>query len=329
MHVPAGVSIPCAAMMMVLAVGRPARASTRGCPVVLHPEGAEQPWQDAVRELRSWLRSQSRPDADCGGIEVRAEGRQTSIVFTTADGRRAERPVSNPAGLLAVVEALAVTIPETPAEPAPSLAIPPRSARDEGPRPARQEPASSEVAGARVLLGGSAGMRLLSPTPCSQSSSQTCTFGSLSLALGVGVNVRHWEFGVLGQYDPTQVALGGPAPAGFAMSTYALGLRAGLRDRVGPLDGVAGATTMISLTSETANDASGAQGGPPEQVEPRVGVFAGVVVPRRARVRMRPELSFEVIASHIGKSPVPPDPALPPLPWWSTSASIGIEWEAP
>jgi hypothetical protein len=335
-------AVSCAALILAISVGARARTTASECEVVLRPAEAEAGWQEAVRDLRSWLNESSGRDVDCGGIEVRADGDSTSIVFTTADGRRAERPVPAPAQLLAVVEALTITIPEPPRQPDPPPALPARSAPDDRPRAAVRAIASPDAKSTLVLIHGRGGMRLPGAAPCSSSpTAQRCTFGALSFGVGLGINVGYWDLGVFGQYDPTQVLLSGSTPPGFAMSSYAVGLSAGRRQPVGPLDAIAGATAAIAVTDESSQDqatqtggqggqagAQGGQTGGPSTAEPRVGFFAGFVVPRRGRVRLRPELALDVVASRLGQS-YRVDSALPLLPWWSASASVGVEWEAP
>jgi hypothetical protein len=321
-----------AALISAFAAEARAVATVPECQVVLQPEDADPAWQQAVRDLRAQLSTRASGDVDCGAIEVRAGGRETSIRFTTRDGRRAERPVPAPGGLLAIVEALATTLPETPSQPdAPeeSSAAPPKTVHDQPPQLGVLEPASTEATRARFLIGASGGMRV--------GSAASTTFGLLSFGIGVGVNVGHWEVGVLGEYDPTQVSLPG-SPPGLSMSAFAVGLRAGRRDRVGPLDTAYGLSTAIVLTNETIDGASsgagaaagmnqqGGQASLSEISEPRVGIFAGVVVPRHAKLRLRPELGFDVIATRIGISKGPNDVA---APWWTTSATVGVEWEAP
>jgi hypothetical protein len=334
MKPPVPVALACAALIAAVSAGARARTSA-GCPVVLRPDDADPIWQEAVRDLRAWLHDASGRDMDCGGIEVRANGAGMAVVFTTGDGRRAERPVRAPAQLLAVVEALTITVPEPPLpSPPPPQALPSNRPLDDRPRPAAGVLGSTEAARTRFLIDGRSGLRLSEPTPCSAPPAATCAFGSLSLGIGVGINIGHWDLGVLGQYDPVPLLLSGSVTPGFARSTYAVGLWAGRRDAVGPLDAVAGLAASIALTDQTNQDTNGQQQGTQQQggysvAEPRVGVFAGVVVPRRASVRLRPELAFDVIASRMGRSLIPPDATLPALPWWSTSASVGIEWEAP
>src|SRR5689334_3396884 len=93
-----------AGLTLISALSGQTQAALPACEVVLRPADADPAWQHAVSELRSRLREPGASDADCGGIEVRADGPRTSLTFVTRDGRRAERLVPRPAGLLAIVK---------------------------------------------------------------------------------------------------------------------------------------------------------------------------------------------------------------------------------
>jgi hypothetical protein len=327
-----------AGLTLISAFSGETRAALPACEVVLRPADADTAWQNAVSELRSRLREPGATDADCGGIEVHAEGPRTSLTFVTRDGRRAERLVPRPAGLIAIVKALEVTIPESapaPQEQSESASpLPPKNPAPDRATPAAQEATSAEETKAHFVIDGSSGVRVAGGGVHIRGSDQAegpFTFGSVSLALGVGASVGPWEFGVLGQYDPAQAQWAGPSPlSGLSMSTFALGVRAGRRQHVGPLDGVVGLTAAIAVTDESQNTPMmtvSTQGAPLSEISrPRVGVFAGLVVPRRARVRVRPEVAFDIVPTLVN-SPSSGDGL--PLPWWSTSANLGVEWETP
>jgi hypothetical protein len=324
MHFPVAV----AALMAVLTADARALASTQGCQVTVPPDEADPVWQEAVRDLRTKLGRTAPGDVDCGGIEVRADGPERLIVFTTRDGRRAERRVTAAGSLLAVVEALQITLPEPASQQTDSSA--PESAKPataDRPLVAAGTDASAELAKAHFLINGSGGVRL--------AGAGAYTFGSSTFGIGAGANVGRWEFGVLGQLDPAQAKWIGPAVSGINMLTYAIGVRVARRDRIGPLVGVAGVSAAIGVTDETQSVGSGAdvnsnggQASLSEKIEPRLGLFAGIVVPRNARVRLRPELGFDVVVTRINQPYSQVDQSLP-APWWSTSASLGVEWEAP
>ncbi|MDP9000368.1 MAG: hypothetical protein M3O46_09680, partial [Myxococcota bacterium] len=161
--------VPIASVALVSAFGSLARAGATpsGCEVILQPEDADPLWQQAVSELKTRLGEWAAGDLDCGAIEVLAAAPQTSVRFTTRDGRRAERPVSAPGGLLAIVQALAITLPEPSPQPDSSSASlpavgPSKIERDRLPKPAPNVPPSIEATRARFLFGASGGIRVAS-----------------------------------------------------------------------------------------------------------------------------------------------------------------------
>ena len=334
--------LPLAAAGVALHATLPAHRSSgavvRGCEVAIEPADVDPDWQEAIREVRAWLSDPSRRDIDCGGIEVRAGGLPTSVVFTTTDGRRAQRPIPSPDQLLAVVEALTTTVPESsPTSLAPDPGVEATAKPDsiDRPTPAARASGSSDKVPTRIVIDGRLGTRVLQPTPCSSSSGTTCAFAALSLGVGVGLSAGPWELGVAGESEPIHATLSGVPPSGFTMSAYAVGLWAGRRAAIGSVDAVAGATAAIVLTNESNEDSNGQQQGSQNQdalfhAEPRVGVYAGLVVPCRSHLCVRPQLAFDVMASHIGSTYSPENNfPLPALPWWSAAASVGVDWEAP
>jgi hypothetical protein len=317
-----------AAIAQAAADGTPQR-----CEVVLGSADADSAWKDAVREAQGRLDA-AAGEADCGHVDVRTDGRQWVIVFTTRDGRHAERPVLTPGQLAAIVEAMAMTLPN-PAQTDPPPVLPTPTPADVAPATVRA-PAASEASKVHVLIQGFGGVRFGSPASFGASGA----VASPSFSVGIGLSVGPWELGVFGQSEPTYVLVAKAAPQSFAMSSYGVGVRSGYRHAVGSFDAVAGVAASLVVTNETSQDiggttssGSGGGGGPTGGVtpypEPRVGLFAAAVLPRHARVRFRPELAFDAVASRIGNTTYSLDKGvLPPLPWWSASASIGIEWEA-
>jgi hypothetical protein len=308
-------------------------AAQPGCEVVLQPADADPAWQQAVSELRTHLRDGAAVDVDCRGIEVRADGPRTSLTFTTRDGRRAERQVPGPGALLAIVQALEVTLPEPASEPHPAPdslpAPPPKNRPADRPLAGARETVPTEETNAHFFIDGSSAVRIAGGGVRARGEAPYA-FGSLSLALGVGASVGPWEFGVFGQYDPAQAPWVGPSSLpGLSMSTYAIGIRAGRRERIGPLDAAVGVLTAIAVTDASQNAGmmqASDQAPLGENIKPGVGVFAGVVVPRRGPVRARPEVAFDILPTVISS---PTNGAGLPLPWWSTSAAVGVEWETP
>ncbi len=178
-------------------------------------------------------------------------------------------------------------------------------------------PSSAPADSAHLELGAAAGGRIAGPGG----------FVSPDVGVVASLTIARWELGVLAQWEPLQAPTQGAAPSGFAMSSFATGVLVGRRQPVGGVDIVAGALAAVTVTSETGAGAGGggATGGP-SSAEPRAGLYAGLAFPRRARLRLRPMLGADLAASRVG-TPLVIDSALPPLPWWSMTASLGVEWE--
>jgi hypothetical protein len=295
------------------------------CAVSLIPADASDAWKESSRELELRLRAMRPAASDCSAVEVHVtENHAAVLVFTTRDGRQAVRKIGSPSDLVPVAEMLAVTVPSSVPGPVTPIAA---ASVEHAPQPPPALPASE---GAHVLLGVRGGGRLSSPGG----------FASPSIAVSAAVAVGRWELGVAGQLDPATVLLGGGAPNGFQLSSFGVGASVGRREPVGPLALVAGGTLGVAIMNEAGATATAGPGATGEgqgtgegasgssRAEPRAGGYVGIVFPRRSSLRFRSELSGDVVASRIGRARII-DPALPALPWWSVTASIGAEWELP
>jgi hypothetical protein len=307
------------------------------CVVSVVPADSSATWRAVAAELARRLDAIAVASKDCASVSVHVTGDRTAVVvFATRDGRHAVRHIASPTDLVPVVEALAITIPpafdRSPPvvdQPAPSVDVsPPREQPLAAAPSATPPPAIPLREDARVLLGARGGGRLASP-----GAFVAPTFG-VSGAIAAG----RWDLGIFGQWDPTNIVLGG-APNGFQMSSLGVGVSIGRREPLGRVAAlVVGGSLAASITSAsgaTANAGTNASGegqgtgdgaGGSTRAEPRAGAYAGIVFPPRSRVRLRAELAADVVASRIGRS-LTIDPALPALPWWSLMASIGAEWE--
>lgn len=304
------------------------------------PGNAPEAWREAARATQERLQSVAA-SSDCGAIGIEVAGDRAFVAFTTRDGRQAVRALRSPDEIGPLVDALLVTLPAQPPEPATAEApvaatsSAPVDRVDHPPTPTTDPPV-------RVVLRADGGGRVGSPGG----------FTSPSVSAGAGTIIRAWELAVFGQWDPTAYVLTpGETPRGFAMSRYAVGVAAGRRAALGPVSFVFGLSTAIAVTNEssadtneqstggqsvgnqatgglTGNGQSASAEGRRSTAEPLAGAYVGVVYPRRSPLRLRSELSAEAVASRIGRS-LSLDPSLPSLPWWSASASIGVEWVVP
>ncbi len=299
------------------------------------PADAPGAWREAARAEQERLRSLTA-HVDCGAIGIEVAGEHGFVAFTTRDGRQAIRPLRSPDEIGPLVEALLVTLPaETGAS---DVAEPPTAPTSS--TPVDRAPPQPVPTTARFVLHAEGGGRVSSPG----------SFASPSIGASAGALVGAWDLSAFGRWDPAYVLGAGAAPQGFAMSRYAVGVTAGRRAALGGTSFLFGLSTGIAVTSESWADPNGQStgtqpmgsqgtGGPTgnqnngtagggSAAEPLAGVYVGVVFPRRSPLRLRSELSAEAVASRIGRT-LSIDPVLPSLPWWSASASVGIEWALP
>jgi hypothetical protein len=302
---------------------RPAAAAERACTVTVVPTDAPEAWRHAARIAQERVRREGM--GDCGALTIALILDRASVEFTTVDGRTTTRTIDTPDDLGPLLDALLVTLPREDPVPAP-VAPPPSLAP--APPPDMQESHASAPASAastRLALRAAAGARISSPG----------AFASPSFGIGAGCLLGAWEVSAFGVLDPMHALMANARPAGFTMSRYAVGVAVGRRAPIGSMALAAGLSTSVAVTNESGPDdgeVSGAQlgdghAGGATAAEPLVATYVGFVYPRGSSIRLRPELSAEVVASRIGRT-LSIDPALPPLPWWNGAATVAIEWEA-
>ena len=153
---------------MTLAAGQSAHAD-EPCARVVAPEALAPRWASALDELRREIGR--LPASDCRPMTLSLEPSDSGVrvVATTRDGRRTERAVPHPDGLVATALGLLLTIPaEAPAETLPQPPAPPlpRSAPSTYPPPRRAvETAVAPAPRAPALWAGlAAGVGLTAPT---------------------------------------------------------------------------------------------------------------------------------------------------------------------
>lgn len=301
-----------------------------GCVVRLFPPGAEDAWRAATKRLEERIRTLPQASTDCREISVDVAEGHASLTFVTRDGRRAVRAVSSPDELVPTVEALFVTLPPAAPPPPPASAttssVPPRLA---------EAPASSanpvDQSGPAIVLGVAGGARLGLPG----------AFAAPTVSVGAGVTIGHWDIALRGEWDAANAVLGSSPPSGFHVSGWSAALTAGRREPIGGaaltlgvLAGLSGVAWEVPDTSQSnaqgtsgnGSQSSGTSATTGSKIEPRVGLYFGAAIPRRARIRFHPELFADVVASRVG-SPLALDPAFPSLPWWSAGLTLGVEWE--
>jgi hypothetical protein len=116
------------------------------------------------------------------------------------------------------------------------------------------------------------------------------------------------------------------------MSRYAAGVTAGRRVLLGSGSLVFGASTSVAMIQESGNEDEAGPGagraGASSAAEPLLGAYVGAISAPRASLRVRADVSTDVVVSRLER-PLTVDNSLPPLPWWSALLSVGVEWEVP
>lgn len=289
------------------------------CLVTVGPPGADAGWRTAARRLQERLDS-AGAEVDCEAIRLEVAPDRTFLIFTTRDGRQTVRRLESARELGPAVDALLVTV-EAPAQPSAQPNAPPN------PVPVLERPRPpAPRAAVRVLLGAAAGVRASEPGD----------FVSPAFGAAISIAVGRVEVAVVGQWDPAHLVWSGSPPADFAMSRYAVGVAAGGRLSAGRGLCALGASAMVAVVNEhasvirnqTTQEGTSLTTVDVSTAEPLGGLYAAFIYPADTPLRARATLAADAVVSRIGQSGGL-DPALPPLPWWSASASVGAEWEVP
>jgi hypothetical protein len=289
------------------------------CPATAHADacrietsGASSPeWSNA----RASLAELALTDRDCVSVRIQITEDQARVLFTTADGRSAERIVATPAELRATIDALRVQGPaprvdrevsaQAAARPAARVkAVAQRSASDDGPDHRRLRLAL--LTGAR---GG--GDSLVSPV---LGGALSLGWGMLELGAMINAEVQYYE-------------VQGGQPGDQRASAAVFGVQAGLRQPIAALDVLAGGRAALAFVMSRNHDAQACPvtKGCPFPVEDdrtgewRAGAYLGLSVPRAATLRFRTEVSAEVI------TPSALDGSLAHTPSWALAALVGLE----
>jgi len=150
---------------VTIAAGPSARADPP-CARVEAPEALPPGWAASLDELRREIALLPASDCRPMTLSIEPSGGTVRVVAITGDGRRTERAVPRPDGLVATALGLLLTIPaETPAET--PAAPPPSTVPAESPPPRRAvQTRAVAVAPAPLALwaGFAAGLRLTAPT---------------------------------------------------------------------------------------------------------------------------------------------------------------------
>jgi hypothetical protein len=274
-------------------------------------------WSDALRDAE---RAVAVFGGDCREIVIVRDDHGASLTFTTRDGRVAQRRISQPTELRALIEALLVTIPEEPR--ARSTSVTP--ARESFPLPTEPAPtvepagtpdvlAKRQLDVGHLLLGVGGGVKVWPGSPAS-------AVGQVAVAW---VHER-WELGLIARWEPgdaSQTATG-------HLHVSALGGRAtlGRREPIGDLVLVFGSSAGVFVAQEDYKQ-QGLDDEPNRLkvhdafVDPRLGAYVGLVVPTSQRFRLRAQVDGEVALS----SYTPESAYLTAFPRWNFGLTLGAE----
>lgn len=301
--------------LLAAALSLPSAAHAAPCSIDAAFDGAPA-WNAAAAALTALALT----DADCVSLRIEPSSGGARVLFTTKDGRTAERYVATPEELKPTVDALRVQAPApTPEpEPAPQPAAPAKPEPASTPQPEAAERANDDDAPIRFALftGARGGAdSLVSPL----------------LSTALSLTFRHLELGVTLSSELQYVDVQGMRPADRQTSTAALGLHAGARSPWGAADVLAGGRVAIAtlLTRDHESRvcppdsmASCPLGEEDERVsEWRFGAYAGFAIPRDSSLRFRTEIGGELA------TPGPGTGTLPLTPSWALSALVGLELE--
>jgi hypothetical protein len=287
--------------------------SEPACVVQMMPAQTAGEWQRAAMELRQRVRQWPAPDRDCRELLVEITQGGALLTITTRDGRRARRSVATPSALVPAASALAVSV-ETAAPARPS---PVGSAGGEG----ATEPETADLSG-QLFLGG--GLRLGTPGVYAS----PVLRGAASLTLGA------WEFGTYFDGAPHHWLTASDVPTGFTMWSLSSGATVGRRQPLGGLDLLAGLMFGASFVRQESRTEELDDGAIEIDVEQGDGVdvelagYFGVATPRARKVRFRAQIEIGFPLSHPGQTREL-DSDLPPLPGWSATGVLGVEFGAP
>jgi hypothetical protein len=288
-----------------------AQEAGTGCTRVTVMEAPDlaAPWHDAALALREQLGSLEPTECIALVLEISMDAGGGKVLAVRPDGLRAERRVSRPSSLSAIVLGLVASFP-TSSETDAAL----RDASDGG---FAEFDAAAEVSvlapplgsaepAPQVLLdvGLSGGARFAAPTQ----------FVMVDTELRIDVLVRRWLLIGAFRYAPTGLSVG---TSDIAYEEFSLALGVGRRVALGPaaLDlAISPTIAFVAMDNDTLVG-SGTQF--------RLGTSARLFVPIGAAIGVGLTLDGELVPNHLAK-PLRVDPGLPPLPSWTLGARLGI-----
>jgi hypothetical protein len=282
----------------------PAAARADACRI--ETSGVESPeWSAATASLVELALT----DRDCVRVQLELSGDRARVLFTTPDGRTAQRFVATPSELRPTIDALRVQGPAAP-EPA----APPQARTPEQPAPSVEPAAAARDSDLRLAL--LAGLRGDPGSLVSPALTGELSIGAGILELGASLSAEIQYFDVTGTGNPERQG-----------SAAVLAAQAGVRVPSGSFDWRVGARIAFAPLLTVNHDTQACPVGtvcpfPREDErtsEWRFGAYAGLSVPNDSVVRFRTELGLDVV------TPDPGDSSLALTPAGAISALLGLE----
>lgn len=295
-----------------------------GCPIQVEPEAPETKWHEEARAAETTFSKRTENQHDCRSIriEVQPEG-NALLTFTTLDGRIAVRLLHGADDIAPAIEALLVTSPvDKPLEipPQASNSIPEKKPSAPIQGASRMNPPPKLVPGVaigapRILFRGMAGMRF------------GIDGGAFAPAIGLHAAMRFspWELGFGGEWNPLYLPLTGSAPSGYSMRSFQANFLFGRHFGGQRLAFRAGPSLGIAIVHEEMDSDPATKGRVGiDAVQPRVGGYGGITIPRRGA--FRPYLGVHVDMALWGmraNGTIQRD--LPGLSRFGAGLSLGLE----
>jgi hypothetical protein len=305
------------AMLLVLAAPEPVFADTSCTNVEIRAgSGLSNEWQERVRELEDELRRAAGPECEGVSLSIQPDQGRVRIVATAADGRRAERMVTQPSALAPTVLGLVMSIPrETPNDQPTSPPQAGAAATRSAPRPESRTPTPSPQRSIDAWLGFAFGARAGEPA----------SLVIVDVEGRADLLLRPWLLFASFRYTPVAVT----SSLVLDLDEYneiALALGAGRRIEIGPaaLDlGLAPELVGVTMEGDFGGlDSGGGIDVRESAVQLRVDLSARWMLPLLASWRLSVTADGDFAPSELA-SPLRLDSRLPPLPSWTVGLRLG------
>lgn len=281
-----------------------------------------------MRALEAKL-ADRRTGSDCSRIGLRVEGQRGHVVFSTMDGRSAERKIGSPSELEPTVRALDTIGPafEKRTTPAPEASLKEQS-ESAPPAPTTLEAReSTDAEGARASSAALA--QELARTSIRYGALAGGRVGGGGLATPVidayaSVGAAKWEVGVLGRWEPHYANLA-DKDAQPRSGALGAGVMVGRRESAGRhVLIVAGGSLLVAAIHEEGSASK--ERASATYAEGRIGAYLGVIVPRRSTMRFRANLMAEAVPSKVVKYN---SDGAPLSQRWGVALMMGVELGGP